>query len=135
MFKATVLVLLLFLSSSAFAETNPILKMNVDLTLNGKHVASQGLIVKGDEKSTIQQKDKSGNSTFIEVTPSEIDGELKTIHLTFVIGKSVKGVRQILSTPEMIIEEGKVGEITIGDDRGPEGLTLTVLAKRQASVK
>ena len=52
-----------------------------------------------------------------------------------MIGKSVRGVRQILSTPEMIVEEGKLSEITIGDDNSPEGLSLTVIANRQATTK
>lgn len=133
MFKATLLVSFLFLSS-AFAA-NPIYKLNIDLTLNGKHVASQGLVVNHGEKSEIQQKSANGSGSFIEVTPEEIDGELKKVHLKFVIGVIAKGTRQILSTPEMIVSEGKAGSITVGDDDGPESFTLTVLANRQPAKK
>ncbi|MES2802099.1 MAG: hypothetical protein V4654_06375 [Bdellovibrionota bacterium] len=132
MFKSTLLVSFFFLSA-AFAATmaKPIYKLNVDLTLNGKHVASQGLIANESEKSEVQQKYANGAGSFIEVTPEEIDGELDKIHLKFVIGILVKGARQILSTPEIIVTEGKAGSITVGEDDGPESFTLTVLANRQ----
>lgn len=133
MFKATLLVSFLFLSS-AFAA-NPVYKLNINLTLNGKHVASQGLIVNHGEKSEIQQKSASGTGSFIEVTPEEIDGELKKVHLKFTVGVIAKGVRQILSTPEMIVSEGKAGTIEVGEDDGPESFTLTVLANRQPAKK
>lgn len=134
MFKTTLLVSFLFLST-AFAATKPIYKLNVDLTLNGKHVASQGLLANEAEKSEVQQKYSNGTGSFIEVTPEEIDGEQDKIHLKFVIGKLVKGARQILSTPEMIVTEGKAGSITVGEDDGPESFTLTVLVNRQAVKK
>ncbi|WP_409478309.1 hypothetical protein [Pseudobdellovibrio sp. HCB154] len=133
MFKATLLVSFLFLSS-AFAA-NPVYKLNINLTLNGKHVASQGLIVNHGEKSEIQQKSANGTGSFIEVTPEEIDGELKKVHLKFTVGVIAKGVRQILSTPEMIVSEGKAGTIEVGEDDGPENFTLTVLANRQPAKK
>ena len=138
MFKATLLVSFLFLSSAfaaPAAAVNPIYKLNIDLTLNGKHVASQGLIVNHGEKSEIQQKSANGTGSFIEVTPEEIDGELKKVHLKFVVGVIAKGTRQILSMPEMIVSEGKAGSITVGDDDGPESFTLTVLANRQPAKK
>lgn len=133
MFKATLLVSFLFLSTAFAAK--PIYKLNVDLTLNGKHVASQGLLANEAEKSEVQQKYSNGTGSFIEVTPEEIDGEQDKIHLKFVVGKLVKGARQILSTPEMIVTEGKSGSITVGEDDGPESFTLTVLVNRQTVKK
>lgn len=144
MFKATLLVSFLFLSTafatSVVAASNPkqglpIYKLNVDLTLNGKHVASSGLLANEAETSEVQQKYANGAGSFIEVTPEEIDGELDKIHLKFVIGKLVKGARQILSTPEMIVTNGKSGSITVGEDDGPESFTLTVLVNRQPAKK
>ncbi len=138
MFKATLLVSFLFLSSvfaASAVAANPIYKLNISLTLNGKHVASQGLIVNHGEKSEIQQKSANGTGSFIEVTPEEIDGELKKVHLKFTVGVIAKGVRQILSTPEMIVSEGKEGSIEVGDVDGPESFTLTVLANRQPAKK
>ncbi len=139
MFKSTLLVSFLFLST-AIAATNPkqglpIYKLNVDLTLNGKHVASQGLLANEGEKSEVQQKYSNGTGSFMEVTPEEIDGELDKIHLKLVIGRLVKGVREILSTPEMIVTNGKSGSITVGEDDGPESFTLTVLVNRQVVKK
>lgn len=139
MFKSTLLVSFFFLST-AIAATNPkqgapIYKLNVDLTLNGKHVASQGLLANEGEKSEVQQKYSNGTGSFMEVTPEEIDGELDKIHLKLVIGRLVKGVREILSTPEMIVTNGKSGSITVGEDDGPESFTLTVLVNRQAVKK
>ena len=133
MFKATLLVSFLFLSS-AFAAS-PTYKLNIDLTLNGKHVASQGLVVNHGEKSEIQQKSGTGNGSFIEVTPEEIDGEAGKVHIKFTVGLINKGVRQILSTPEIIVSEGKVGSFTVGEDDGPDSFTLTVLANRQQPAK
>lgn len=141
MFKATFLLSFLFLSS-AFAATafaapsgHPTYKLNIDLTLNGRHVASQGLIVNHGEKSEIQQKSAAGNGSFIEVTPEEVDGEAGKVHIKFTVGIISKGVRQILSTPEIIVSEGKTGSITVGEDDGPDSFTLTVLAKRQPTKK
>lgn len=133
MFKTTLVVSFLFISTAFAAKPN--YKLNVDLTLNGKHVASQGLLANEGEKSEVQQKYANGAGSFIEVTPEEIDGELDKIHLKFVIGRLVKGVRQILSTPEMIVTEGKPGNITVGEDDGPESFTLTVLANRRVTKK
>lgn len=133
MFKATLLISFLFLSS-AFAA-NPIYKLNINLTLNGKPAASRSLLAHDGEKSEIVQKVPNGSGTFIEVTPEEIDGELKTIHLKFVVGTLVKGVKQILSTPEMIVEEGKEGSIEIGDKNDPAYLSMTVLANRHSDKK
>jgi len=133
MFKSTLLVSFLFLSTAMAAK--PIYKLNVDLTLNGKHVASQGILASEGEKSEVQQKYANGAGSFIEVTPEEIDGELDKIHLKLVIGRLVKGVRQILSTPEMIVDAGKPGSITVGEDDGPESFTLTVLVNRQTVKK
>lgn len=137
MFKATLLVTFLFLST-AFAATasaattvHPTYKLNIDLTLNGKHVASQGLVVNHGEKSEVQQKSANGNGSFIEVTPEEVDGESNKVHIKFTVGLINKGVRQILSMPEIIVSEGKTGSITVGEDDGPDSFTLTVLANRQ----
>lgn len=133
MFKSTFLITFLFLSFAFAANLKlekPVYKLNIDLTLNGKHVASQGLLAHESEKSEIQQKHSSGAGSFIEVTPEEIDGELRKIHLKFVVGVLVKGVRQTLSTPEMIVAEGKKGTIIVGEDDGPDSFTLTVLANR-----
>ena len=131
MFKATLLVSSLFLSTAFAAPAKPTYKLNVDLTLNGKHVASQGMLATHGEKSEIQQKYANGAGSFMDVTAEEIDGELNRVHMKFVIGVFEKGQRRILSTPEMIATEGKPATITVGDDDGPESFTLTVLANRQ----
>ena len=133
MFKATLFVSFLFLSS-AFAG-QPIYKIDLNLNLNGKLLSSPSMHVVSGEKAQIETKSESGNGSFIEVTPEEIDGELKKVHLKFVVGVIAKGKRRVLSTPEMIVSEGKEGTITVGDDDGPEHLTLTVLANRQVSKK
>lgn len=133
MFKSTLLVSFLFLSS-AFAA-NPSYKLNINLTLNGKPATSRSIVAHDGQRSEIVQKAANGSATFIEVTPEEVDGELKTIHLKFVIGTLVKGTKQILSMPEMIVEEGKEGSIEIGDSNDPLSLALTVLANRQADKK
>ncbi len=134
MFKATLIGSFLFLSS-AFAASTPVYKLNVDLTLNGKPVASQGFLAMEGKKSEIQQKNSDGSGTFIEVTAEDIDGEIKSIHMKFVVGTLVKGQRQILSTPEIIATEGKPATIEIGDVDSPENLKLTVLANRQVTTK
>lgn len=134
MFKASLLVSFLFLST-AFAVSKPVYKLNVDLTLNGKPVASQGFLAMDGKKFEIQQKNSDGSGTFIEVTAEEIDGELNRVHMKFIVGTLVKGQRRILSTPEMIATEGKLASISVGDEEDPEYLTLTVLANRQATTK
>ena len=134
MFKASLLVSFLFLST-AFAVSKPVYKLNVDLTLNGKPVASQGFLAIDGKKSEIQQKNSDGSGTFIEVTAEEIDGELNRVHMKFTVGTLVKGQRRILSAPEMIVTEGKSASIAVGDEEDSEHLTLTVLANRQVTTK
>ncbi|AZZ37934.1 hypothetical protein CIK05_14360 [Bdellovibrio sp. qaytius] len=141
MFKATLLVSVLFLSSAyatvaaTAATSRSTYKLNMDLTLNGKHLASQGLLANEGEKSEVQQKYANGTGSYIVVTPETIEGENKHVHMKFVVGVLVKGQRHILSTPEMIATEGQPSTITVGDDDGPESYTLTVTASRQVSIK
>lgn len=129
MFKATLLVSFLFLSP-AFAATKSIYKLNINLKMNGR-TTDQSVVLPADEQVTLDQ----GKYSFITVTPSEISDEPGRVHLKLSVGTIVKGQRQIVSTPEMIIAEGKRGSIAVGEDDGLEAYTLTVLANRQVTEK
>jgi hypothetical protein len=132
MFKTTFFSVFFFIST-ALAAT-PVYLLSLDLTLNGKKVASQGLTATSGKKSEITQKSSEGAQSFIEVTPEQIKEEAGKIHLKFVVGIIEKnGERRILSAPEMIVTEGKQASITVGEDDGPESLTLSVMAQRSAS--
>lgn len=130
MFRSAFLIFF-FSVSSVLAAAKPVYKLALDLTLNGKHMTSQGVMATNLQKSEIQQKSENGTESFIEVTPQALVDEPGKVHLKFSIGLIVKGERRILSMPEMIVSEGKQATITIGEDDGPESLTLSVLAHRQ----
>ena len=115
--------------SSAFASiTNYDLQM--DLSLNGKHVSSPRVIAKEGEIATIVQK-TDDKETFIEVITTKADMK-NAVMMKFTVGTIGKnGERTILARPQVIARENETAKISQGETGGQELLSLSVTAKRQ----
>lgn len=122
---------LILVGSSAFAATDGY-DLKMDLSMNGKHVASPRIIIKAGELGTIIQKTDS-EETFIEVVATE--GEVqnhKSIMMKFTIGYIGKnGERTIVSKPKILAKENSPSQITVDEKSGAE-LSFSVIAKRKS---
>jgi hypothetical protein len=101
-------------------------ELSLDLTIDGKHVASPHVVVKDGVKLTINLEDK-----FIDVL-TRASPEYKGIDMTFWIGELKGGVRKIVVTPHVVAPAGQQAELRVSlDDQtsGMKRLTLIVLAQ------
>ncbi len=121
---------LALIAGSAFAGNSYDLKIN--LSLNGKHVASPRVIVKAGEKATITQRVDSQES-FIEVVATESEAKnAPGIMMKFIVGYIQKnGDRTIISQPQILTNENFPSTMTVGKI-GEEQLSLTVQAERKS---
>jgi ribosomal protein S4 len=121
---------LTIIAGSAFAENGYDLKIN--LSLNGKHVASPRIIVKAGEKATITQRGYSQES-FIEVVATENEAKnVPGILMKFSVGYIQKnGERTIISQPQILTNENSLSTMTVGKI-GEEQLSLIVQAERKS---
>ena len=115
--------------SSAFASTTSY-DLQMDLSLNGKHVSSPRVIAKEGEIATIVQK-TDDKETFIEVITTKADMK-NAVMMKFTVGTIGKnGERTILARPQVIARENETAKISQGETGGQELLSLSVTAKRQ----
>lgn len=122
---------LLMVGSSALAATNGY-DLKMDLSMNGKHVASPRIIVKAGEMRTVNQKIDTEES-FIEVVATE--GQIqnnKGIMMSFTVGYIGKnGEKTVVSKPQILAKENEPALITVEKKNGTE-LSLSVLVKRKS---
>jgi len=127
-------LLALSTSSSAFAASESY-SIKSDLTINGTHVTTAKIIAQANEQATVIQKNPDGHETFIAVTPSEGQGEIKgrkAILMKFVVGIIEKGERKILGEPQIMTFENNKAEISVGSSELPsEAFSLSVTATRE----
>ncbi len=126
-------IALLLISSSALASSKGY-DLTMDLSLEGKHIASPRVTLKEGKTATVTQMTETGEK-FIEVTVAE--GTLqnhKGILMKFTIGTIGKnGERTILAKPQVLAKEGEPAKITQADDKsGVEHLSLSVVAKSKS---
>lgn len=124
-------IIVYFICSSAFASKNSY-DLKMDLSINGKHIASPRVFVKAGEMKTITQK--TGNEeSFIEVVATE--GSIqdhKGILVNFAVGFiSKNGERTIKAKPQLLAKENESTQITITENNG-EVISLSVVAKRKS---
>lgn len=128
--KQLILALGILLTTPSFAAvTNYDLKM--DLSINGKKVASPRMIVKEGEKGSVSSKGDS-EENFIDVIATK--GKGKSIMMDFKIGYVNKdGQRKIISEPKIIALQGEPAQIEIsqGADKA-HNLSLSVTANKVA---
>lgn len=121
-------MIFLLACSSTFATTNYDIKM--DLSLNGKHVASGRVIAKEGEVATIVQK-SNNKKTFIDVITTKTDMK-NAVMMKFIIGTIGKnGKRNIFANPQVIARENETAKFSQGEAGGQEILSLSVVARKQ----
>lgn len=117
--------------SSAMASTNGY-DIKMELSMNGKYVASPRVITKVGETASITQ-DSNGEKVFVEVNATEKPTNNKqAILMKFVVGTiSATGEKKIVSTPQIITVENQKAKITVGTPQGQEAFSLSVIATRE----
>lgn len=123
----------LLLSSSAIAESTAY-QLTLGLQVPGEKKMNAQVIVKDGEKGEVTQKTKRGH-TFVEVTPTEGTYLGKSgILMKFVVGTiDRKGVRTILSEPEVLVGEDQPARLNVSKKNGKKELTLSVTATRKTA--
>ena len=120
----------LFISTSLWAST-PGYDLKLELSLDGKVVASPRIVVQEGKVGTLTQE-SGDNKIFFEIVASE--GEIqgnRGILLKLKIGLiNNDGSRTIISQPQILAKPGEEAHITVGQD-DKEEMTLKVIATRK----
>lgn len=99
----------------------------------GKKVSSPRIIVREGEVGSIIQE-TSAEKTFIEVVAKE--GEIqshKGILMNFVVGYFDKDGKKIVAyRPQILTDENKNAQITLGEEGRKETISFSVVAQRKA---
>lgn len=126
-----IVMLCLFVGSSAFASNGYDLKM--ELSMNGKKVSSPRIVVREGETGSITQE-TAYEKTFIEVVAKE--GSIQNnegILMNFVVKYVGQGgKRTIVLKPQVLAKENKPAQITMGEEDGKETISLSILAQRKS---
>ncbi len=128
------LFIMVLLPSVSFASSEAY-RINSDLSINGKHVTTAKLITNAGQEAMITQKSEDGLETFIAVTPSEGQGQIKgrkAILMKFVVGVIENGERKVLGQPQIMTAENSKAEVSVGrpgDEK--DSFSLSVVAERE----
>ncbi len=110
---------------NGFAATKTV-KLDMKLTLNGRHVSSPVVIVPMGEKAKIEQgktEINGDNPIYIEVIATEDKPEAgEGIQMKFVVGQIINGEQKILMQPKVVALEGGEAEVsmTTSDEKSTE---------------
>ena len=124
--------ILLLMGSHAFCATKGY-DLKLDLSLDGKHVASPRVLVKDGDVATVNQK-SANQETFVEVVATDafVDNK-RGILMKFAVGTIGKnGERTMVYRPEVFARENETTQVSLGDKPGAEGLSLSVVAKHKS---
>ncbi len=125
--KSLFILFLILISSYSFASTQTY-DLKIDLSINGKHIASPRMIVKDGVTSSMTQ-DSDGKRTFIDVIATE---QKSAILMKFVVGTISKiGEKQILSTPQILTVANEKAEVTVGNQKESSEMNLSVIARKK----
>lgn len=102
---------------SAFGSVPRQYMVDMKLSLDGKLVSSPRVVINEGKKAEISdQNTKDGTGTFMEVTvqrvPSEDDDQAL---LQMVVGRYVKGKKEILGSPQIMALENEEAAMEIGE--------------------
>ena len=102
----------------AFAGSQAI-ELNVDLSLNGKHIMSPKILAKDGEKTTVTSG-QGAERTYMEVIATErLLNNKKAVQMNFVIGTiNAGGKKTVLSNSTLITRENNRGEIQTVEENG-----------------
>jgi hypothetical protein len=125
---------LVLLPSLSFAAPEAF-RIKSDLSINGKYVASAKIITNAGEQAMVTQKGEDGRETFIAVTPSEGQGQIKgrkAILMKFIVGVIENGERKVLGEPQVMTAENSKAEISMGrPGDAKDSFSLSVVAERE----
>lgn len=125
------LLLVMFSVTSAFA-VNHNYDLKLKLSLNGQKPTHMHIVVKEGEIATVTNKNSKG-LTFVDVEATDsTDAVVDSIHMKFTVGTiDNKGVKTIISTPQVTAKENVTAEITVGkpEAKVPD-LKMSVVVKR-----
>ena len=128
------LITLLLTSSVSFAAKQAY-EMKVELSINGQVVSRPKIRTLDGEPTTVTEKSENNEETFVEVTASEGQGEIKgnkAILMKFKIGRIENGERKILAEPQIMAIENKKAEMNISSHTAQNHeLNLSVTAERE----
>jgi hypothetical protein len=108
------------ISNSVFASQEAF-DLQMDQSIDGKHISSPRIVVKEGEKETIIQE-SNGQKSFIEVIVKEdkAPNSKQAIFMTFVVGKiALDGSRTIVSQPQITSIPNEKAQITVGKGGQP----------------
>jgi hypothetical protein len=122
------------LPSLSFAATGSYNIKSV-LSINGKHIASANVVTNAGEQAMVTQKGEDGRETFIAVTPSEGQGQIKgrkAILMKFVVGIIENGERKVLGEPQIMTAENSTTEVSIAHPgEAKDAFSLSVIAEHE----
>lgn len=125
------IVAICLFSMSVFASKDSF-DIQIDLSMDGRHVTSSKLVINNGEKGSIVHE-KTGEKIFLEVVATDgkaPDGQ-PAVDMIFEIGRILNnGQRSIISQPRIMALEGEKAEITVGDQNQNELISLSVLANK-----
>ncbi|WP_413290623.1 hypothetical protein [Bdellovibrio sp. HCB337] len=137
MFKAILASLILVSSTLSVATTKEMksaFELQMELSIDGKKVASPSLIALEGEKASISQRNEnSKDGSFIEVVTTQEKSETNSnmITLSFVVGTIDRdGKRTILASPRVITIENEKATVSI-DQEDQDEVSLSVVARRR----
>ena len=124
-----VTILFSCLFSYPVLASGPGYHLDVELSIDGKAVASPKIVVLKNKKGTIVV-DSSESKTFIDVIATEGEvGKSKGILMKFELGRlNDKGQRELLSKPTILAQSGSKATIQV---KGETELVLAVTATRK----
>jgi hypothetical protein len=116
-----------FVTSAAFSAIKTY-DLKLELARNGQKVTSSHVVVKEGETTTIIEK-MGGEERFIEVTPEKSSTfGIEGIKMKVAVGTiGPKGERTVLANPEVIVEESKKAQLTIGEMEEQDELSFSAL--------
>lgn len=131
--KKYIFAIVALLSSTAFAASTGY-DLNLELSINGKHISSSRIVALAGEKASITQRmENSKDGNFIEVvaTEGEIQGK-KGILMNFVVGTIDRdGKKTILARPSILSTENQKAEMTVSEENNKDSVSLSVVAQRK----
>lgn len=128
--RMSFIVVLALFSATALAKTQKF-DLKVNLTVNGKKIASPKLIINEGQRGIISwQNEGDKEAYFIDViAKNDKDFGPDVIFLDLKLGHG-ESKKEIETEPEMLVKNNMPGHLTIIDGQSKEEMQLEVTAKR-----
>ena len=131
--KIPIALLCLLFGTSAMAATAAY-DLKLELSIDGKTVATSRIVTKRGETATITQQDQNGNGYTIEVLADEgVIEKSKGILMKFKVSRVVvNGTTTLLAAPQILTaKENEKATVSVGNEKEKGLLGLSVIAQRK----